>query len=234
MPKKSATPPANVASSRPLLNSVYSVKIPAKRVLLMCLADLNKRKESDKDCPIFVITAAAYRELYGVPESNACREVARGVKELHDTSVFFPRLDGDYKYREVKWLHAIDHTDRGTVNAAHRITIHPDVMPYLRSLESGFAKFDLKDVKGLSSTNQVRLYEDLTLNKDSAGKSWVTSIDDIAERYKLTPSLIASAANFKRKFLDSAVAAINESTPLNITYIANGRNLKFFIEERCR
>lgn len=231
MTKKLVKTPGNVASGRPLLNSIYSVKIPAKRVLLMCLAELNKRPESEKDNRVFEITATAYREVFEVNETNARKEVKAAVKELHDSNVIFQQ-DGKYGVKEVKWLHAVEHSGERTPKAAHRITIHEDVMPFLRDLESGFAKFALADVKGLSSVNQIRLYEDLMLYRTSATKSWTTSIDDLAVRYQFGPSIVQRAFHFKAKFLDKAIAAINESTPLQVSYVANGRDIKFFIETK--
>lgn len=231
MSKKVVKHPSSVASGRPLINSVYSVKIPAKRVLLMCLAELNKRPDTEKDNRVFEITAPAYRELFDIDETNARKEVKAAVKELHDSNVIFQQ-DGKYDVREVKWLHSVEHTGQRTPQAAHRITIHEDVMPFLRDLESGFAKFSIQDVKGLSSVNQIRLYEDLMLYRNSATKTWTTTIDDFAKRYQFAPSIVLRAAHFKSKFLKSAIEAINNSTPLNVTYIANGRDLKFFIEAK--
>lgn len=231
MSKKVAKHPASIASGRPLLNSVYSVKIPAKRVLLMCLAELNKRPEPEKDNRVFEITATTYHDIFGIDPADARKEVKAAVKELHDSNVIFQQ-DGKYGVKEVKWLHAVEHTGARTPQAAHRITIHEDVMPFLRDLESGFAKFNIQDVKGLSSVNQIRLYEDLMLYRNSATKSWTTSIDDFAKRYQLAPSIISRAANFKQKFLDIAIKTINESTPIQVSYVANGRDIKFFIETK--
>ena len=222
---------ATVASGRPLINSVYTVKIPAKRVLLMCLAELNKRTDTEKDNPVFIIKATDYRDLFGTDPADARKAVKSAVKELHDSNVIFQQ-SGEYETREVKWLHAVEHTAPRTPQAAHRLTIHPDVMPFLRDLESGFAKFAIQDIKALSSVNQIRLYEDLMLYRNSATKTWTTTIDDFAKRYQLAPSIVSRAATFKNKFLDMAIAAINDSTSLQVSYVASGRDIKFFIETK--
>ena len=231
MPKHVPAHPNNVASGRTLISAAYSLKVSSKRILLMCLAQMNKRAANEKNNPDFIISAASYQKLFGIDGSDARKEVKEGIKDLHDSDVVFYNPTPQISKIEVKWLLRIMSINSGTVNAFNIITIHPDIWPYFYDLESGFAKFNIQEVSELSSSNQIRLYEDCILHRNAANKSFTMNMDEFALRYKFSASVMSRPALFKTKFLDKAITAINKSTPLFVSYVNSGRDFQFYIAE---
>lgn len=232
MPIQLPAPPSAVAAARSVVNSSYALALPGQRLLLMMIAQMNKRPDGQKSDPVFLIRNADYATLFECDKANAHRDVLKGIKELREGEVQFKINDAEYDTRGVPWLYARDFKARATVNAVHRLTIHPEVMPFLLELEKGFSKFNIADIRSLSSNNQVRLFVDCNLNRNTAGKSWRTNLDDFGTRYHLSESVLSRPSEFERKFLKPAIVAINKTTPLYISYRREGREFMFYIEEK--
>ncbi|EGG9814469.1 replication initiation protein [Salmonella enterica] len=221
--------PTRIAQGRDLINAAYTLKLPAKRVLLMCLAQLNASDKPDDHNGEFVLTAAQYRDLWGGDKAKTSRDMKAGVKELKSNWLKFLLNDGVYEEKEIPWLVSIEHGSAGTPAAIHRIMFNPVVMPFMRELEKGFALFNIRDCAPLSSTNQIRLYEDLALRKSFGW--WNTTLDDFAARYQLSSSSLSRPSDFKRNFLDTAIEQINLNTGLKVVYSNQGREFKFTIAD---
>ncbi|EHK8991127.1 replication initiation protein [Escherichia coli] len=226
-----APPATRVAQGRALLDSAYSLKLSSKRILLMCLAQLNANENPSAHNGEFFISATEYRKIFGGSQPKSSTDVRAGVEELYDASVRFLLPDDDeYEEGEMRWIFRREIHDEGKSTAKHKLYFNPFVMPFMKELERGFAQYNLKDCSSLTSTNQIRLYEDLSLWRNTGW--WNTTLDDFENRYQLSASLTSRPAEFKRRFLDLAIAQINTSTPLLISYSSEGRKFRFTIVDK--
>lgn len=210
------------------MNSVYVMPLSAKRILLMCLSDLNMADSRDAHDGVFKISAARYRTYFGCDAAKASRDVRAGLAALYEGTVrFSPSDDSEWEEIEMRWLEMVKSNGKGKPTAEHEVIFTASVMPYLKELERGFARFNMKECGKLTSTNQIRLYEDLCLRRDSGW--WNTTLDDFAARYDFTDSVIGRPSWVKRGFLDSALKQINKHTPLRVAVTIEGSSFKFTI-----
>lgn len=173
----------------------------------------------------YIIT---YNELNLVFKSSADRykELTRSLKNL---ASFYIQINNKDKIVEFgliqnKWTYK-------KYNKNITIHLHEDLMPLLLDIKKNFTKYNIKNLKMISSKYDLKMYEFL---KSFEGMRQITvtleKIRNVLELQDKYPKFFI----FKNKILNKAIEHINEHTDIEVYYETESKNrqvekLKFYI-----
>ncbi|ENC6657659.1 RepB family plasmid replication initiator protein [Aeromonas hydrophila] len=211
--------PQKVAwQSNALLNSAYSMSRDEKRLLWLCLSQLNGNETSIPD--EFTITLADYTRLFDIDSSNASSDIRVALEKLRLREVIFylPDEDGDNGERAFDAKNIVIGRGVRPKRGVYTLELNPKLGKFLLGLSREFTKLQLLDVADLRNPHAMRLYENLIQFEST--NTFCQRVEWFIERYQL-PTSYTRYANFKQKFLDVAVDEINAKTPLSVGYVEN-------------
>lgn len=215
-----------------LITSTYRLSIPGKRVLAMALgivgnSDVKPEGTVRDEFPFYsTISVADYAKIFSLPLVNASQDLYAGAMELTTAAVtVYSTRDGKDVRDIFPWLHHTTIEEAKTERGVYTLTLNPDLLRYVGLLETNFTAYDLLNVGRLTSVNQVRLYEHLAQHKNHIAKkgdkhgTWITNFDYFkGEVFDLGDSLKDFPRTMKRRFLDAALDAVNETTDLFVEF----------------
>lgn len=172
--------------------------------------------------PSITITAAEFRERYGMGQDAAQKALKSSAKALYDRSVIWNL--GDESESWTRWIWARTRYKNGSVS----IKFTPDILPHLLKLKDHFTLLELNYVGAFKSVNTVRLYHILKSWQSCKGKTFL--IEDLHHQLGSNASCIKDFAQFRRHVLAPSMAEINGLTGLRVAYTtmkgAQGRVVK--------
>lgn len=204
--------------SNALLNAAYSMSRDEKRLLWLCLSQLNGNETSIPD--EFTITLADYTRLFDIDSSNASSDIRGALEKLRLREVIFylPDEDGENGDRAFDAKNIVIGRGVRPKRGVYTLELNPKLGKFLLGLSREFTKLQLLDVADLRNPHAMRLYENLIQFEST--NTFCQRIEWFIERYQL-PASYTRYANFKQKFLDVAVDEINAKTPLSVGYVEN-------------
>lgn len=215
-----------------LIGSIQRLTLPGKRALLMALGLVGNKDVKLDGTPrdefgvITTVTVADYAAIFNMDLRNASTEMYAGVTDLTTATVTVRSVvDGIPNEDIYPWLHHTNIEDAKSERGKYTFTLNPDVLNFVGLLESNFTAYDLLNVGELKSTNQVRLYELLASHKNHGKKDgvnyglWLTDADFFKGKvFNLGASVKKYPTEIKRRFLDGALDAVNDSTDLFVEF----------------
>lgn len=154
-------------------------------------------------------TGEAYKLIYEASQKLLERKISfltyneEGEKEIVDTYL----VTGVTRLAQPK---------KGQ-NTYFKLTIHPNLKPYLLQLKQDFSQFQLSDYKALHTHTAIRIYE-ILVSWYGRGKSKITfEVEELKEMLGLK-NKYAHFGGFKKKVLDEAQKRLLESTDYSFTY----------------
>jgi len=225
-----------------LITAAYRLTLPGKRVLAMALgivgdADVQPDGTARDEFPYIAnITVADYARLFDKTLPEACRDMLAGVQEIGGTAatVNTDKVRGNFTL--IPFAYKISATDSQNEKGKYAVQLHPELLAYVGLLKSNFTNYDLINVGRLTSFNQVRLYEQLAMNKTHGMKAgvnfgtWITDFDFFkGNTFDLSDSVKKYPTEIKRNFLNTALDAINDTTDLFVEFEVKGKQWVFKI-----
>ncbi len=203
-----------VAQSNDLITAVYSTTLKEKVLLLACMSQIDSREGAKLITPQtkFVVTVEQMRGLFYDEKNhkNAYRDLSSASTRLKRREVTISLDDGKSLLTEFVSGVLFDPN-----NAQVTLTFAEDILPYLTQLKSNFSKYKLVDIKDLSSTHAIRLYELMTYWIGTNKYSITLDLDDfryqmgVANKYKQFGQL-------RSYVIDKAISEINEHTSYRV------------------
>lgn len=212
------TPQRVAWQSNALLSAAYTMSRDEKRILWLCLSQLNGAEETIPD--EITITNAEYAQLFELDSGNASYDISNAMEKLRAREVIFyhPDEDGEDGEKAYSAKNIVIGRGKKPRRGEHTIELNPKLSKFLLGLSRDFTKLQLLDVTDLRNPHAMRLYENLIQFENT--KTFCQKVEWFIERYQL-PASYSRYANFKQKFLDVAVSEINAKTPLSVAYVEN-------------
>jgi len=207
-----------VTQSNDLVESVHSLTLNEKRLILCSISQLDPRKPLAKD-GVVRVHAEAFADVFDIEVRHAYEALEDAATRLYDRDIRKIGKQGKVNER-VRWVYHVKYMEgQGYVT----LGFSPMIVPYLTLLHREFTTFELKQVGRLSSFHSIRLYE-LFSQFRKAGQRNVTlerlkEMLDLGEKYP-------AVADFRRYVLDSSVEEINEKTDLTVQVIPKRKGRK--------
>ncbi len=212
-----------------LIEACYHLTLNEKRLVLLAITKIDRSQKPRADLPNrFVITASEWAEAY--PQKNPYMELKRAVAELYERSIQL-RAGNGIKRGRMRWITSELEYEDSSVS----LTFTHEVSLYLQGMVDSFTKFDLVNIKALTSTYSIRLYE--LLKQWSSTGMRLETIDNL--RFSLNAvDAYPRWADFNRYVIKKAVIEVSEKTNLKVKYetIKKGREVTaikfYFVEEK--
>jgi len=219
----------SVTKHNALISACYKLTLNEKRLLFLCIAQLDPRKPLPKD-NCFTVTAQEFAKTFEVAEKSVYREIESATKLLAERWI---RPDEKYKHKkkQFRWVYGMEYHDQeGKVT----LGFSPWVVPYLTDLSGEFTKIKLHQLAKLKSVYSIRLLEFLTQFKRT-GKLFM-SLEEFKGRLGLEDEY-ERFYNLKKRVIEVAVKELQEKTHLNISWKAikdkkTVQRLEFYFSEK--
>jgi len=194
------------------IEAVYSLSVDAKKVFLSLCLHLNDKNE------IRVHVSNIDREVGIKVEHLNQRHFKKILKELMSKIIEIKDVDDRNKWKLTVLIKEIDY-DNGVLTAE----ISKTLLPYFKiAQERLFTRFNIQNIKPLTSIYAIRLYE---LAKQYQDTGWrIDSIEDFRKMLQLDGKY-KDNKDFRKYVLEVAKKQINERTDIKIDYelIKEGR-----------
>ncbi len=206
--------------SNHLIEASYKMSVPAKRVMLMLLAQINplQRDIDDK----IRIEASDYAERTGTDLSRSYSDIQEGCRELMRTII----TTRNEKAKTTTECVVVDfmeyHDNQGWLDARFSRWI----APYIHHLiKVGFTTIEIDEALTFRRFYTIRFYE-LLMQFKSTGERFIT-IEKLREILQVPKNSYPAYSDFRIRVLDPSVKEIHTKTDWEIIYtpVKKGRTI---------
>lgn len=192
-----------------LVEASYKMSIPAKRVMLMLLAQIHpgQRDVSKK----VRIEAADYAEKTGVDFSQSYKDIKTGCRELMRTIISMKKVKTTEECVVVSWMEY--HESEGWLEASFTSWIAPYIH-YLARI--GYTTINIDKALRFKRFYSVRLYE-MVMQFKETGVLHITT-DNLRKGFHIQAKQYPRFADLKRRVLNPSLKEINEKTDWVVAY----------------
>lgn len=203
-----------------LMLGSYRLSVWAQRVFLYLVSEV---KDEHTEATPYVLPIAELAKEVGFEDKNLYRGMWGIVRELADTYVQVDSLEEPEKKVLVglvvnKVKPRIDgDRDRLYTGGSFVVTLHADLLPYVKLLKERFTKVELKYAFRLRSTFSQRLY-DIFKTQEFHGREFVVALAELRKMLAMKDTDMARFPDFRRFVLEKACGEINERTDIHVVY----------------
>ena len=168
-----------VTKKNSLVAASYSLDLIEQRLILLSIA-LSRRTGLGLSAqkPLF-ITAQEFSSAYGLDVKNAYRQLKSATETLFDRQITYKDVvNGKRGVSRIRWVQKIFYSDN---EGAAAIQFSEEVIPLFKELEKNFTSYYLDEIRNLSSTYAIRLFE-LCSRWKNAGKTPYFTIGELKEQ----------------------------------------------------
>ncbi|WP_417536659.1 replication initiation protein [Methylophaga sp.] len=142
-----------VTRSNDLVQSSYFLTLNERRLIECSIAKIRNGQPIPS---VIKVSADEFSEVWGIPKSNAFKELKIATSNLRDRLIKMRREDLKEDW-EIRWVDAIGYqSGQGYV----KLSFSQHIRPYLQQLIHGYyTKYRLAEIKHLNSVHAIRLYE---------------------------------------------------------------------------
>ncbi len=203
-----------VTKENSLVAASYSLDLIEQRLILLSIA-LSRRTGLGLSAqkPLF-ITAQEFSSAYGSDVKNAYRQLKSATETLFDRQITYKDVvNGTRGVSRIRWVQKIFYSDS---EGAAAIQFSEEVIPLFKELEKNFTSYYLDEIRNLSSTYAIRLFE-LCSRWKNAGKTPYFTVEELKEQIGVVADSYQELRVFKR-LLDKSINQINKTTSLRVSY----------------
>ena len=221
-----------VVKENSLIHASYALSLVEQRLLLLAIIVIREHTHNNElDYIAFNKPIRIHAEDY-VKQFNVDRQTA--YKNLREASKsLFAR---QFSYQEKRGKNTANVTSRWVSDIAYidneaiiEVTFTRSVIPLITELENNLTSYEIGQVKHLTSSYALRLYELLVAWKNK-GISPKWQIDEFRRKIGVEENTYSRMGQFKEKVLDFAVEQINSNTEMTVKYkqFKKGRKIDSF------
>jgi len=195
-----------------LLESSYKMTVAEHRILLCCIAQVQRNGSDLKE---FKITHEQYCKEFGVVNAkNELRSAARRLMK-REVVIRSPKMVSGEMW------------EGGAINVLSRqlykdgavmIKFNEDMQPYLQHLSKNFTQYPLSSVAGMQSIYGIRFYELFIQFLNQKIKLRKLTVKEMRNIFELNDKYKAHK-DFKKYVIDAGISDINKNSDLIVSYI---------------
>lgn len=206
-----------VTKSNWLIEASYKLTLEEQRLILICIAKIDSRREVPDEV---TITALEYAEMFKIDPTNAYRQLETATTSLYDRDI---KLHDEInkKLSRMRWVSSIDyHYGSGKVT----LCFSNRVKNYIGKLQEQFTSYKLQQVSDLKSSYSIRFFELLQQFIKTGNRTieinWLREYLGLKEKYPQFKSL-------KQWVINPSIKELIDKTNLTIKYktVKQGRRV---------
>lgn len=218
-----------IVKDNALINAAYYLDLVEQRLVLLAIIEIRKQSLPISADIILSISAESYATIFDVKKNAAYEALKSASKSLFERRFSFKETNANGNLENVtsRWVSEIRYVEN---EACVKLIFAPAVIPLVTSLEAYFTRYDLEQVKKLTSGYAIRLYE-LVIAWRTTGKVPKLTVKELRAKLGVANDEYQKMSNFKSRVLDSSITQINERTDIKIDYEQekSGRNVTGFL-----
>lgn len=219
-----------VTKSNMLIEASYKLSLNEQRLILCAISQIDSRKPLFPKDKKLTVTAADFSERFNIPMKQAYEALENAADRMYEREL---RAD-DVKHKtrvRFRWVSSVKYWDG---EAKVTLGFSDEVVPMLTRLHQKFTSYELRQVAMLNTAHAIRFYELLIQFKNTGFRVMTLEkfrdLLDLQDKYPLFYDL-------RRRVIDPAVAEINQTTNLNVTWETTKKGnavngLKFTFQEK--
>lgn len=200
-----------VYKSNDLMMASYKLSVAENRVILTCIAKINRNPEAQvTDQIMYGVTAREFAELCGITMKVAYAELKQAVDSLYDREVIFSMSNRKRKTRLVQTADYLKNEGRIELRFA------TDMLPYLSAIQTSYTKYNLRAVVRLSTFNSARLYELIVKSRFTGKFTVLLPLDVIRFAMDIPDDQYPAYADFRKRVIEQAIKEVNRASDINV------------------
>ena len=190
-----------VTKRNDLNNASYKLTLDERRLILSATSKIDSDSDKGHNGEIH-ITTQEFSEMWDIDPKVAYKQLKDASVTLYQRSIEL--MDPDTgEIGNLRWIYK--EVNQDTVGYV-KISLSPDLLPYLTKLKGHFTTYRLLEVKSFKSSHAIRLYELLMQFKNTGWRqeevSQLKKAFGVADKY-------SRWAEFRRNVIDKAIKEIN-------------------------
>jgi plasmid replication initiation protein len=200
-----------VYKSNDLMMAGYKLSVAENRVILTCIAKINRNPEAQvTDQIMYNVTAREFAELCGITMKVAYAELKQAVDSLFKREISFSNA---VRKRKTRWVQTADYLkNEGRIE----LRFATDILPYLVAIQSSYTKYNLRAVVRLSTFNSARLYELIVKSRFMCKGTVLLTLDDIRFAMDIPDDQYPAYADFRKRVIEQAIKEVNRASDINV------------------
>ncbi|MDP2364160.1 MAG: replication initiation protein [Ignavibacteria bacterium] len=196
-----------IVKANKLIEASYKLSMQEQRIVLSLASRIRKE---DKDFHWYKVRISKLAKFLGIEKNkNIYTDVRSTVRALMKKILTIKEDTDDI---DLHWIDAAAYGQKGCI----KITIHPELKPYLLELNSHFTRYCLKYIINFKSIYSIRIYE--LLKRYEPYKVMTSELISLKQHLGLKDDEYSFYNNFKEKVLLVAQREILEKTDISFEF----------------
>lgn len=199
-----------ITQDNALINASYTLELIEKRLILLAISRSRKTGKGITGKDHLEIYASDYAECFNVERQASYMALKSATESLFNRYFTYETLTekGNLSIHKSRWTADIAYIEN---ESKVKLVFSPSVVPFITDLEKRFTSYFLDDIRALTSTYAIRLYE-LIIAWRSVRKTPIFELLELREKLGIAENEYKHMSNFKKRVLDIAISQINDHT----------------------
>lgn len=213
-----------VVKDNALINASYNLDLVEQRLILLAIIEVRNSPTPITPLHQLTIQASSYAESFNVSLNAAYLALKDASENLFERKFSYIEKNkkGNLELVKSRWVSEVRYIES---EAMVKLSFTPAVTPLITELEAHFTTYELNQVKFLTSSYSIRLYEILISWKNKQ-QTPVISLEELRLKLGVLEHEYPRMNNFKARILDNSIQQINEHTDIEATYIQHKKGRK--------
>ena len=203
-----------VVKDNALINSSYNLDLVEQRLILLAIIEARESGKGINANDPLIIHAKSYINQFYVHRNGAYKALKDACDDLFARQFSYQSLSekGNIQNHRSRWVSEVIYVER---EAVVKLIFSPAIIPLITRLEEQFTKYDIEQVRELSTGYAVRLYEILIAWR-STGKTPIIEIQEFRKKLGVLDTEYKQMNDFKKRVLDPSINQINDKTDIKV------------------
>ena len=203
-----------VVKDNALINASYNLDLVEQRLILLAIIEARESGKGINANDPLIIHAKSYINQFNVHRNGAYKALKDACDDLFARQFSYQSLSekGNIQNHRSRWVSEVIYVER---EAVVKLIFSPAIIPLITRLEEQFTKYDIEQVRELSTGYAVRLYEILIAWR-STGKTPIIEIQEFRKKLGVLDTEYKQMNDFKKRVLAPSINQINDKTDIKV------------------